>query len=142
MEAWTPEERQIFYLSLERLVERGKFLDRFYEIFIASSEEVREKFKNTDLEKQKHALKLSFYLLFMASEKDEKGLAELNRIAERHSKVQLDITPHLYWLWRDCLIQAVRECDPEFSESVEAAWVKIANIGIDYLVERYISGPL
>lgn len=137
MEPWTPEERQLLYSSLERCIEGGKFLDRFYELFVESSEEVREKFKHTDLEKQKHALKLSFYLLFMASEGKEDGLAELDQIARRHSKSQMDIGPHLYWLWRDCLIQAVKECDPGFTADIEKAWIKIANVGIDYLVERY-----
>ncbi len=56
-------------------------------------------------------------------------MANLDRIALRHSKSQLDIAPHLYWTWRDCLIQSVRECDPEFSLDVEKAWTKIANIG-------------
>ncbi len=58
MEPWTPEERRLFYDSLGRCIEGGKFLDRFYELFVQSSEEVREKFKNTDLEKQKNALRL------------------------------------------------------------------------------------
>lgn len=137
MESWTPEERRLLYDSLGRCIEGGKFLDRFYELFVAASPEVREKFKNTDLEKQKHALKASFYLLFMASEGKEDGMANLDRIALRHSKSQLDIAPHLYWMWRDCLIQAVRECDPEFNMHVEKAWIKIANVGIDYLTDRY-----
>jgi len=137
MQESTPEERKILYESLERCIARGKFLDRFYELFIESSQEVRDKFKNTDLEKQKHTLKVSFYLLFMAGEGNKEGLAHLDQISKRHSKSQLDIAPHLYWLWRDCLIRAVSECDPGFNANVEQAWLKFANFGIDYLVDRY-----
>lgn len=39
---------------------------------------------------------------------------DLQRIAKRHSRADLDIRAELYSLWLDCLIQAAREYAPPF----------------------------
>jgi hemoglobin-like flavoprotein len=136
---WNAEERRIFHNSLERCIETRIFLDKFYDLFVNSSTEIQKKFANTDFRKQKHALKVSFYMILLASDGKPEGFAHLDRIASLHSQAHLDINPEYYVSWRDCLIQAVRECDPKFNEAVESTWIKMANIGIDYLTSRYHS---
>ncbi len=39
--------------SFERCTARSRFLDRFYDLFLASSKEVAEKFSRTDFRKQR-----------------------------------------------------------------------------------------
>ena len=106
--------------------------------FLASSEVVREKFANTDFDRQKRLLHASFYLILLASEDPENGPQRyLEHLAERHSVRDLDIGSDLYDLWLDSLLVVVKECDPEFDDAIERAWEQVMEIGIDYLVRHY-----
>ena len=128
----------VFDRSLRRCNANPGFLDRFYDTFLASSPKVREKFANTDFDRQKRLLHASFYLILLASEDSEDGPERyLKPLAERHSVRDLDIGSDLYDLWLDSLLAVVKECDPEFDETVEEAWEQVTGIGIDYLVRHY-----
>jgi hemoglobin-like flavoprotein len=135
-------DAELFNDSLERCTSGRRFLDRFYELFVASSAEVAAKFANTDFRVQKAALKVSLYMIMASIERKPEGTVHLERIAARHSRSGLDIGPHLYDLWLDCLIQAVRECDPLFGEETEQAWRRVMRVGIEFLKSRYVSNCL
>lgn len=130
------EDRDIFHDSLERCIHGGDFLQQFYERFVSSSDEVRQKFANTDFTKQKTLLRQSFYYILYAID-GKKGFEQLDRIAEIHSKKQLDIRPELYELWKDCLIATIERADPKFNDGVRKAWNKMLSLGIKHLVDRY-----
>ena len=49
----------------------------------------------------------------------------------------LDIRPGLYDAWLDCLIQSVREYDPDFTDEIEELWRDVMRFGIKYLTDRY-----
>jgi hemoglobin-like flavoprotein len=139
-----PNERdaELFNDSLERCTSDRRFLERFYELFIASSAEVAAKFANTDFRVQKAALKVSLYMIMASIEGKPEGAVHLERIAARHSRNALDIGPHLYDQWLECLIQAVRECDPLFGDKTEHAWRRVMRVGIEFLKSRYLSNHL
>jgi hemoglobin-like flavoprotein len=128
----------LFEESLRRCFAKPGFLDRFYELFLGSSPEIKEKFANTDLERQKSALRASFQLLVSAAS-DEHGGPEhhLNGLAERHSRRDLDIGAAYYDLWLDSLLQAAREFDGEFTADVEKAWENVLGVGVKYLLSKY-----
>ena len=130
-------DAELFNDSLERCTGDGQFLDRFYELFIGSSAEAAAKFENTDLRVQKAALKVSLYMIMSSLEEKPEGHVHLERIAARHSRKALDIGPHLYDRWLDCLIQAARECDPLFRDETEQAWRRVMRVGIEFLKSRY-----
>lgn len=126
-----------FINSLERCLANRGFLERFYELFLASSPVVAEKFRNTDFDRQKRALTSSLYVIVMALERGAAPLAYLEQIAERHGRRDLDIPPELYDGWLECLVQAAREHDPEFSDRTELLWRNTMQFGIDLMKERY-----
>ena len=129
---------QVFDQSLRRCEANPGFLDLFYETFLASSPKVKEKFANTDFERQKRLLHASFYLILLASEDPENGPDRyLEHLAARHSVSDLNIGSEFYDLWLDSLLAVVKECDPEFSKEIEDAWERVMDIGIDYMVRRY-----
>ena len=128
---------ELFNDSLERCTGRPGFLDRFYELFMASSEEVAAKFKHTDFRKQKKALRVSLYKMMLVREGNAGADADLERLAQLHSRRQLDVRPELYELWLDRLIQAVREFDPVFSGETEKAWRNVMRPGIKFMKARY-----
>jgi hypothetical protein len=82
----TPREIELFNDSLERCLSRPGFLDRFYELFLDSSDEVREKFRHTDFQKQKRMLKGSLYMIMAAAEEKPEGFVHLERIARMHNR--------------------------------------------------------
>ena len=113
-----------------------EFFEAFYRRFLKSSTEVRILFRNTDMAAQRHMLKKSFFSLvaFYAS-----GTIDdvLRRIAYLHSAEQLNIKPHLYDLWLECLIDTVSAYDPEFCDEVELAWRLVLSPGITYMKFGY-----
>jgi hemoglobin-like flavoprotein len=129
---------ELFNDSLERCTSGRRFLDRFYELFASSSPEVAAKFANTDFRVQKAAVKVSFYMIMSSIEQKPEGNVHLERIAVRHNRKGLDIGPHLYDQWLECLIQAVRECDPLFCDETEQAWRRVMRVGIEFLKSRYV----
>jgi len=124
--------------SLSRSLQAEGFLDRFYELFMASSPDIRDKFKNTDFAKQKKVLSDSLFLMLSAAGTTE-GFAhdQLASLTRKHSRSQLDIRPEFYETWLDCLIATLSEKDDQFSEEVEQAWRESLRGGIDLLSSGY-----
>ena len=131
-------EFELFNDSLARCLRGDQFFQRFYELFLASSEEVRGKFRATDFRKQRRMLQTSFYMLveYIAVGWPECE-AYLERIAIAHGRHGRDIPPQLYDLWLDCLLSAVKEFDDHCSAEVEAAWRYMMGAGIVFLKSRY-----
>jgi hemoglobin-like flavoprotein len=136
-----PAQAQIdaFRASLNRCLARPEFLRHFYELFVESSPEVREKFKDTDFPRQTRVLADSLYMMAVAAqlEHDAAAWAEMDRLASRHDRTGLDIRPGLYDLWLDCLLRAVSRHDREYSREIELAWRETLAVGIEYLRSRY-----
>jgi len=134
-----PRSRAAFLASFNRCRAAAGFLEDFYRRFIASSEEIRAKFAGTNMKRQVQMLEDSLYVVAVAIQGEEGSLArgDLPRIAARHSRKDLDIRPGLYDLWLECLIEAVRTHDPQFSGEVEAAWRETLAVGVDYMRARY-----
>lgn len=106
---------EIYDKSLARCNATPGFLDRFYELFLASSPKVKEKFARTDFVKQKKALRESLRLMRLVATDGEGGPERhLKDLAFSHSKKRLDIGAELYDLWLDSLLTTVKECDPQF----------------------------
>jgi hypothetical protein len=129
----------IFRASLKRCLAAPDFLLDFYGLFMASSEEVREKFKDTDFTRQTRILADSLWAMTVAAQGQSGSPAwgDLPRLAKRHSRADLDIRPGLYDEWLRCLLGAARKHDREFSPEIETAWRETLAVGIEYLRSRY-----
>jgi hemoglobin-like flavoprotein len=125
------------YERVSNIGENGNlFFDCFYEKFVGSSPEIKDKFRNTDMKKQKLMLRSSIlYImqLFSTHELHE----SLQEIAIKHDQQHMDIRPELYDIWIECLIDTVRELDPYFDERVELAWRLVFSPGITYMKFNY-----
>jgi len=127
-----------FGASLERCTAVPGFLDRFYELFLASSPAVREKFAATDFVHQKETLRNAFGLMLRAARLEGSGPPDfLDHLAVRHGASGLGVGGALYDLWLDSLLAAVRETDPLWTPEVAQAWEATMGIGIRYLLARY-----
>lgn len=127
---------ELFNDSLERCMQDGDFLYRFYDLFLGSSDVVAKKFEHTDFLKQTRLLGKSLYVTMVPSDDPELAL-RLERLARRHSRADLDIKPELYDLWLEKLLQAAKEFDPMFDAETETAWRRVLQPGIEYMKSRY-----
>jgi hemoglobin-like flavoprotein len=130
---------ETFRASLGRCLAVPGFLHTFYDLFMASSAEVREKFRNTEFARQTRILSDSLYIMAVAAESGEDSVPwrEMDRLAARHARTDLDVRPGLYDSWLECLILAARQTDPMFSTEVEQAWRETLAPGLEHLRSRY-----
>jgi hemoglobin-like flavoprotein len=127
---------ELFNDSIERCSCRSDFLNRFYTLFLASSDTVAKKFEHTDLREQARVLKTSLYIMMSASGGPERTV-HLERIAKLHSRAELDIKSELYDLWLDRLVQTVKEFDPMFDLEIDTAWRRVLQPGIEFMKSKY-----
>jgi hemoglobin-like flavoprotein len=121
--------------SMQRCCCSGsRFIDLFYERFLAASPVVREKFARTGFARQKLALRASLWMMLMAAEDETRGPERyLAPLADLHGTRHLGIGADLYDLWLDSLLAAVAECDPEHTPEVREAWEQVMMVGIRYM---------
>ncbi|MGF1526941.1 MAG: globin [Candidatus Competibacterales bacterium] len=112
------------------------FFDTFYEIFLQKSPEVAKKFVNTDLKRLKGMLRESLFQMICQSSIEGRE-AEIERIAEIHSRRGHDVVPELYPLWLDSLCEAVKRHDPGYTAELESIWRRRMEQGIAIMVARY-----
>ena len=135
-------EGDLFRASLKRCLVTPDFLHDFYEMFMASSDEIRQKFQKTEFPRQTRVLADSLYIMAVAAESAESrddaiAWKELDRLAAYHSRTGLDIHPKHYDSWLECLVKAAKQYDSEFKPEVERAWRQSLAPGIQHLRSRY-----
>jgi len=133
----TKDQIELFHDSLSRCTATPQFLERFYELFVATSPAIAQKFSGTDWIRQKRMLVASFHLMMMAEETGTETDAHLERIAALHGKRQLDIPPEMYSTWLECLLESAREHDEQFNDEIELAWRSMMEKGIAFMQARY-----
>ncbi|QDV47061.1 hypothetical protein Enr13x_69700 [Stieleria neptunia] len=131
------EDSSAIVATYRRCMSGEGFIDTFYQLFLASSDEVRIKFQFTDMVHQKLVLRESLLVLILFSENQDRNHAELLQLAERHDRNHAEIAPHLYELWLDTLCSAVAQHDPEFTPHVEQLWRRAMQPGIDLMISKY-----
>jgi hemoglobin-like flavoprotein len=134
-----PATFDAFRQSLNRCLTTPEFLHDFYDRFIASDEEIREKFAKTEFPRQTRVLADSLYIMAVAAESNADAVAwkQLDRLAETHSRTGRDINPRHYDTWLECLVAAAGKFDPEFTPEIEQAWRDCLAPGIAHLRSRY-----
>lgn len=130
-----PKEQ--FMKSLDRCTSNDQFVPAFYERFMASSGDVRHKFRFTSFEKQNKMLIRSLKLSAGATDGEPEALMELKERAVTHDHNHLDIKPELYDLWLDSLVVTAQEFDIEWSDPIERAWRAILGFVIHRMVAKY-----
>ncbi len=135
----TEDHVDVFLASLRRCLAAQDFLRHFYDAFIDSSDEVREKFRRTDFPRQTRVLADSLFVLAVAAQglPESAARSSLPFLAERHDRAHLDIRPELYDRWLDCMVGTARTHDPDFTPEIEEAWRRTLTVGIEYMRSRY-----
>jgi len=129
----TGEHVDTFQASVQRCLESPSFIKDFYERFTGTSEEIRAKFRTTDFERQHRAMADSLQVMAVAVQGGPDNLARhaMKRLAVRHK--EMEISPAMYDVWLDCMLQTARAHDRQFSDAVERAWRATLAPAIEYM---------
>ena len=121
--------------SYGRCCASSGFFDSFYQYFLASSPEIREKFAHTNMPAQKQLLRQGILNLVMhaRSMPDTK----LRALGCSHARGALDIRPELYDLWLQALLQSIGEHDGQCDANTRLAWHEVLNKGISVIKAQY-----
>jgi hemoglobin-like flavoprotein len=123
--------------SYARCLRSEDFFERFYEILLESHPAIPPMFEETYFPRQRQLLKHGLGLLMSYGNKPDPALIE--RLAARHSRSALNVSPDLYPAWVDSLVQVVSERDPKFDEDIERAWRAVVEPGITFMQGHYES---
>jgi hemoglobin-like flavoprotein len=123
--------------SYHRCEDAGGLFDTFYDLFFAKSPEIPRKFAGTDMEKQKQVVMASLLWMLRLYQGDPIARAEVEKLAESHSRRRHDVRPELYGLWLESLCEAIAQHDPEHTSELEAQWRRVMRPGIELMQSRY-----
>lgn len=121
--------------SYGRCCASNGFFDSFYQYFLASSPEIREKFAHTNMPAQKQLLRQGILNLVMHA----RGMPDtkLRALGCSHARGALDIRPELYDLWLQALLQSIGEHDGQCDANTRLAWHEVLNKGISVIKAQY-----
>ncbi len=118
--------------SYYRCKREAGFLDTFYELFLAKSPEVAQKFARTDFKVQKLMLRQSLLEMICFDRGMPGTREEIERLGRHHG--QLGVTPEMYQQWLDALCEAVKRHDPEYTPDLEQIWREAMRTSIDAMI--------
>lgn len=122
--------------SYARCTLKSGFIDRFYEVFLASHPALAPMFANTNMAEQKGLLRKGISMMILFSQGNAMATNALNRIGETHSPRGMNIPAHMYAYWKNSLMQVVKEFDAKLTPEIEAQWGKVLDHGIQHIVTK------
>lgn len=124
--------------SYGRCLREKNFIERFYEIFLASHPDIAPMFAKTDFQKQRMALRRGISAAISHAAGSSLSKRTTDQMADAHSrKGHAPVRPELYRYWVDSLAQAVSEMDPEATPQLIARWREGMGIVTDTFVRHY-----
>lgn len=135
MDDVTPKD--CFLQSVHRCLADTGFIPAFYERFLSSSDEIRNKFRFTDFEQQNKMLARSLLLAAGATAGEPSSLREIQDRAVTHDRHHLNISPELYVLWLDSLIATAEKFDGKWDKTVESSWRTILGHVVQHMARKY-----
>jgi hemoglobin-like flavoprotein len=123
--------------SYDRCCQAPEFLQTFYKNFLAACPEAVPRFAGTDFDTQTKLLRHAIGLLLIFPNQPNKEPNVLSRLAERHSRRDLNITPTLYGPFVTSLLATVKQFDGNYSPTVEAAWRETITPGVEFMKAKH-----
>lgn len=125
----------LVFQSYGRCCRNDEFFADFYDYFIASSDEIRKRFINTDMAAQRHLLRNGVMQLMLVARGMSDG--KLRDLGASHNRHNHDIKPEWYTLWEEALLKTVCKHDPEYTPVLRNAWREVLKPGIDVIRGAY-----
>ena len=124
--------------SYGRCLRAGGFIERFYELFLASHPDISPMFEKTDFRQQRLALRRGISVAISHAE----GLGMVQRSVDEMACVharqgRTPVRPELYGYWIESLLATVREFDPEVTPALLERWREGMSVVVNTFSKRY-----
>jgi len=126
------------HTSLNRSLAHSRFIEIFYEIFMATDAEIRQMFEHTEFERQKKLLRKALLSAVTFAAGGEVARQRLALIRESHNRKHMNVRPELYGLWTNSLVKAVAQCDPNFDQQLDREWRAVLQPAIEFIAGGYL----
>jgi hemoglobin-like flavoprotein len=114
------------------------FVTAFYVRLMEASEEIQKKFEHIDMDAQADILAHSIVMSFLFVDKSQNAATRcLNNVQESHNRHNLDISPKLYDIWLECMIETVSVCDPHATEELLSDWHAVMSVAVNHIRDGY-----
>jgi len=123
--------------SYDRCCKSPDFLRTFYRSFLAACPDAVPRFASTDFELQTKLLRHAIGLLLIFPNQPNKEPNLLSRLAERHSRRDLNIEPVFYGPFVEALITTVKQFDGKCTPTVESAWRETLAPGVAFMKSKH-----
>lgn len=124
--------------SYGRCLRHKQFIERFYEIFMASSPRVTEMFAKTDFQKQRLALRRGISVAIFHAAGSGVVKRTIDQMADVHAcRGRAPVPPELYPFWVESLIKVVEEFDPEVGPRLLDRWREGMASVVETFTQRY-----
>ncbi len=101
-------------------------------------EEIRQKFETVDMNTQTDNLARAIVMSFLFVDKSHHTAAKtMDMVRQSHNRHNLDIAPHLYDKWLECLLETVAVCDPQATEELLNDWHTVMSVSIEHIRGGY-----
>ncbi|MCV9388024.1 hypothetical protein [Reichenbachiella ulvae] len=124
-------------LSYGRCVASPTFFDDFYQFFQSSSPAVKDRFKNTDMVKQKDLLRHGLSHLIMFAGGSKSAEMKVEQLSTSHDKDHMNIPGWMYRNWLDALLRTVKLHDKKMTQELDAQWKSVLQLGIDKMIAAH-----
>lgn len=124
--------------SFGRCLRDRNFIERFYEVFMASNAEVAAMFARTDFQRQRLALRRGISVAIFHASGSSVVKRSMQQMADVHSRSgRCPVAPHLYPYWIDSLLTVIAETDAEADEALLARWREAMGVTIGTFIGAY-----
>ena len=120
--------------SFHRCRRDERFLDTFYDLFLATSSEIADMFSDTDFRMQKTMLRESLLMVLCFNLGMPDTRDEVRRLGQRHR--DMGITAEHYGLWLDSLCEAVKRHDDQYTPELDRRWRQAMQPAIDEMLSE------
>ena len=124
--------------SYGRCTRQKGFITRFYELLLDSDDRIRQMFESTNWTQQNKTLRRGISIALTHAGGSNIVERPMNDMARLHSRNgALPVDPDLYHYWRESLLQAVHEFDPQINPTLEKHWSIALKKATDQFVDKY-----
>lgn len=114
------------------------FASEFHDRLMETSEDIQRIFGHIDIEIQIEALAHAIVMSFLFVDKNHHGAAKyFHDIRESHNRHNLDISPELYDVWLEIMIETVAVCDPQATEELLVDWHTVMSVAVEHVREGH-----
>ncbi|MFQ5509327.1 MAG: globin domain-containing protein [Leptospirillia bacterium] len=120
--------------SYKRVTRQAGFLDTFYQHFFSRDPDIPVRFKGVDMENQAFLLARSLAVILRHVAGVPGAEDTLAALAKRHGPTDLDIPERLYEEWKEALLLALEEFDPEFDQDLDTRWRNLLDAEVAHFI--------